>query len=180
MQEAKMEKRKKGWKRELLEWAMVIVAALAIALPIRAAAFSPYVVKGQSMNDTLADREVVFATKFDYLFGGEPDRFDVVICRYPDRRENFVKRVVGLPGDAVAVRDGFLYVNGERYEEGYIAHRPNYRMEDYTVKDGEYFVLGDNRSNSNDSHIIGPLSRKQIIAHVRFVMYPFGKMRSIQ
>jgi len=141
--------------------------------------FEPFVVKGDSMNNTLVNAEVMFTTKFDYLLG-EPRRFDVVICRYPNRDDNFVKRVVGVPGDTVAVRDGFLYVNGELQEEPYITHRPNYTMAEYTVQDGEYFVLGDNRSSSNDSHLIGPLKREQIVSHVRAVFFPFGSIRGVR
>ncbi len=172
-------KPKKSLKRELLEWALTLISAVAIALVIRAVLFEPFVVKGNSMNDTLANGEVMFATKYDYLLG-EPQRFDVVICRYPNRDENFVKRIVGLPGDVVAVRDGYLFVNGERFEEEYIVHRPNYTYDEYTVGPGEYFVLGDNRSNSNDSHYVGTLSRKQIVAHVRSVLLPLGKIRGIE
>ena len=177
MQEGKV---KKSWRREALEWALTFLCALAIALPVRAFVFSPFVVDGHSMNDTLAHHEIMFTTKYDYRFGGNPDRFDVVICRYPGRTENFVKRVVGVPGDKVAVQDGYLYVNGERYEETYITHRPNYQLAAYTVAEDEYFVLGDNRANSNDSHLIGPLKREQIVAHVRCVLFPLSGIRAIQ
>ena len=176
---AKKEKPKKSLKRELVEWAITLGCAVALALLIRAFVFEPFVVKGDSMNDTLVNAEVMFTTKFDYLLG-DPQRFDVVICRYPNRNENFVKRVVGVPGDTVAVREGYLYVNGERCEEEYIVHRPNYTREAYTVQPGEFYVLGDNRSNSNDSHLIGPLKRDQIVAHVRAVLFPFGSIRGIQ
>ncbi len=179
MQATQAEKPKKNWKREALEWALTLLVALALGLSVRHFVFSPFVVLGNSMNDTLADREVMFTTKYDYV-AGNPDRFDVVICHYPGRTENFVKRVVGLPGDTVAVRGGYLYVNGERHEEEYIVHRPNYEMPEYTVQEGEYFVLGDNRSNSNDSHLIGPIARAQIVAHVRAVLFPLGRVRSIQ
>ena len=179
MQATQVEKRKKSWKREALEWGLTFLIALAIALPVRAFVFSPYIVQGHSMMDTLTDRETMFATKYDYLLG-DPARFDVVICRYPGRSETFVKRVAGIPGDTVAVQDGYLYVNGDRYEETYITRRPNYRMEAYTLQEDEYFVLGDNRANSNDSHLVGPIQRKQIIAHVRFVLYPFDRIRGIQ
>lgn len=178
MQRMKAQKVKKGWKREALEWTLTFLCALVIALPIRAFVFTPTVVDGHSMNDTLVDREVIFTTKYDYLFA-DPERFDVVICHYPGRKERFVKRVVGIPGDTVAIQDGYLYVNGERYEEPYITHRPNYQMGAYTVQDGEYFVLGDNRANSNDSHSIGPLKREQVVAHVRSVLFPFNQIRII-
>ncbi len=179
MQEIVVEKKKKSWKREAMEWILTFACAFVVALPIRAFAFEPIAVKGNSMNDTLADQEVMFTTKYDYLLG-DPERFDVVICRYPGRTQNFVKRVVGIPGDTVAVKGGYLYVNGERCEEEYIHHRPNYMMPEYTVQAEEYFVLGDNRANSNDSHLIGPLRRNQIVAHVRSVLYPFGQMRVIE
>ena len=176
---AKKEKPKKNWQREALEWVITLGCAVGLALLIRAFVFEPFVVKGDSMNDTLANAEVMFTTKFDYLLG-EPQRFDVVICHYPNRNENFVKRIVGIPGDTVAVREGFLYVNGELQEEPYITHRPRYTYEDYTVQPGEYFVLGDNRASSNDSHLVGPLKREQIVSHVRAVFFPFGSVRGIK
>jgi len=177
--ETKKEKPPKGWRREALEWAITLGCAVVLALLIRAFVFEPFVVKGDSMNDTLVNAEVMFTTKFEYLLG-EPQRFDVVICRYPNRDENFVKRIVGVPGDTVSVRGGFLYVNGEMQAEPYIVHRPNYAMAAYTVQPGEFFVLGDNRANSNDSHLVGPLKREQIVSHVRAVLFPFGNIRGIQ
>lgn len=171
-------KPRKSWQRELLEWGLAILAAVVIAFLVRAYVFSPYRVDGVSMLETLQDGEMMFTTKYDYILG-EPSRFDVVICRYPGRSEHFVKRLVGLPGDTVAIAGGVLYVNGEAQEEAYITHLPNYTMEAYTLAEDEYFVLGDNRSNSNDSHIIGTLARSQIEAHVRAVYYPFSSIRAI-
>ncbi len=114
-------KPKKSLGREILEWVLTIAAAVAIALVIRTLLFEPVSVDGRSMQDTLQDREIMFVTKPEYVFGGSPQRFDVVICHYPDRgMTNFVKRVVGLPGDTVAFTDGYLYVNGEKYDEPYI------------------------------------------------------------
>ena len=174
----KKEKQKKGWKRELLEWGICLLGAVVIALPVRAFVFEPYKVEGRSMETTLYNAEVMFTTKFDYLFSG-PNRFDVVICNYEGRTEHFVKRVVGLPGDTVAIRDGYLYVNGEKHEETYLSQLIAYNMDETTVPENEYFVLGDNRNNSNDSHILGPLKRNQIVSHVRAVLFPFNQIRSI-
>ncbi|MBO4471138.1 MAG: signal peptidase I, partial [Clostridia bacterium] len=120
--------KKKSTAREILEWILTIIAAVAIALPIRAFAFEMVRVDGKSMNGTLSDGEVMFVSKFDYAStwlslpwwddkgkegavrittGGGPQRFDVVVCRYPGRGDtNFVKRVVGLPGDTVEIREG--------------------------------------------------------------------------
>ena len=177
----KQEKPKKSIQREIFEWIMVFVVAAALAFVVRTFIFEPVRVDGHSMDDTLANGEVMFVTKFDYQFGGEPERFDVVICHYPGRGStNFVKRVVGLPGDTVEVRDGYLYVNDVMYEEPYITHRPDYTMNAYTVPEGMYFVLGDNRSNSNDSHLVGPLARDMIVGHVRCVLLPWGDRRGIE
>ena len=202
----KKQVKKKSVAREILEWVLTIVAAIMIALPIRAFAFEMVRVNGESMNSTLANGEIMFVTKFDYAStwlsfpwqddeakenaarittGGNPQRFDVVVCRYPGRGDtNFVKRVVGMPGDTVEVREGYLYVNGEKYDEPYI--KDEYRtgrlnsFGPYEVPEGEYFVMGDHRNNSNDSRMQGSLPRDMIIGHVRTVLYPFGEIRGIE
>ena len=198
--------KKKTIGREILEWILTIVAAVVIALPLRAFAFEMVRVDGSSMNGTLSSGEIMFVTKFDYAStwlslpwwddkgkeaasrittGGDPKRFDVVVCRYPGRGDtNFVKRVVGLPGDTVELRQGYLYVNGERYEEPYIldeyrsGSRNNFGP--YQVPEGEYFVMGDHRNNSNDSRSQGSLPRNMIIGHARTVLYPFSDIRGIE
>ena len=200
------EKTKKTLTREILEWILTIVAAVAIALPIRAFGFELVRVDGESMDNTLTNGEIMFVTKFDYstawlslpwqdeeakekaariTTGGNPQRFDVVICRYPGRGDtNFVKRVVGLPGDIVEIRDGYLYINGDKQDEPYISDK--YRggrlntFGPYIVPEGEYFVLGDHRNNSNDSRSQGAISRDMIIGHVRTVLYPFNEIRGIE
>ncbi len=176
----KKEKEKKTLAQELREWAVTLLVAIVIALVVRTFLFEPVRVDGSSMSATLANGEVMFVTKPEYLMG-DPQRFDVVICHYPNRgNTNFVKRVVGLPGDTVEIKEGYLYVNGEKYEEPYITHRPDYQLSAYTVPEGQYFLLGDNRSNSNDSHIIGPIDRDMIKGHVRSVFWPLSAWRNIE
>lgn len=167
---------KKGWKKELKEWVVAIVFAVIAALIIRTFIFEPVRVSGGSMKETLQNNEIMIVTKYDYLFG-KPNRFDIVICHYPGRKEAFVKRIVGLPGDTVSMNNGILSVNGVEYEENYITHRPGYTLDEISLADDEYFVLGDNRSNSNDSHIIGPIHRNQILGHSRLVIFPFSNIR---
>lgn len=202
----KKEQKKKTVAREILEWILTVVAAVMIALPIRAFAFELVRVDGISMDSTLANGEIMFVSKYDYATtwlsfpwqnekakeeasrittGGDPKRFDVVICRYPGRGDtNFVKRVVGLPGDTVELKDGYLYVNNEKYDEPYI--RDEYRsgwlntFGPCTVPEGHFFVMGDHRNDSNDSRSQGPLPRSMIVGHVRSVLYPFNEIRGIE
>lgn len=207
----KAKKAKKSVGQEILSWVLTILVAVAAALVIRSIVFEPVRVDGESMDDTLASGEIMFVSKFDYsstwlcfpwqsnadkekatriTFGGNPQRFDVVICRYPGRGDtNFVKRVVGLPGDTIRLENGYLYVKeaGQeeevRYEEPYI--NDEYRIgilnnfSAYTVPEGKYFVMGDHRNNSNDSRSVGPIERNMIVGHVRQVVYPFGQWRAI-
>lgn len=136
-------KEKKPLGKEILSWVITILGAVAAALLIRTFIFEPIRVDGASMNDTLADGEAMFVSKLDYASTwlsfpwqsneqkesaarlttgfGAPRLFDVVIARYPGRGDtNFVKRIVGMPGDRVSIQDGYLYVNGTKYEEAYI------------------------------------------------------------
>ena len=138
----KKEKPKRPLWQEILSWVWPLLGALVIALIVRSVLFEPVKVDGSSMKDTLQDGEIMFVDKTGYssfwvtwpwgtneakeastkwTYFGNPARFDPVVCRYPDRgTTNFVKRVVGLPGDTVEMKDGYLYVNGEKYEEPYI------------------------------------------------------------
>ena len=192
--------------QEILSWVLTILVAVAAALVIRSVIFEPVRVDGESMDDTLANGEIMFVSKLDYssvwltfpwqdeaerekaariTAGSNPERFDVVICRYPGCGDtNFVKRVVGLPGDTVELRDGYLYVNGEKYDEPYIPDEyRSGRMNSfgpYTVPENHFFVLGDHRNNSNDSRYQGALPRDMIIGHVRTVLYPFSGLRGIE
>ena len=199
----KKEKRTVG--QEILSWILTIVVAVVAALVIRSVIFEPVRVDGISMDDTLANGEIMFVSKYDYsstwltlpwqsdedkenapkfTIGEGPQRFDVVICRYPGRGDtNFVKRVVGLPGDTIQVIDGYLYVNGEKMDEPYIndAYRSGHlnTFGPAEVPEGQYFVMGDHRNNSNDSRSVGPIDRNMIVGHVRQVVFPFGQWRSI-
>ena len=177
-------------KKEILSWVLTIAAAVIAALLIRTFIFEPVRVDGSSMADTLHDKEMVFVTKFDYLFG-DPSRQDVVICHYPNRSEYFVKRLIGLPGDTIEIKEDsttaqkVVFINGEPLDEPYLNPKRNASratMEALTLGEDEYFVMGDNRDNSSDSRnigLVGPISRKAIIGHVRFVFFPFNQWRGI-
>ena len=135
--------------QEILSWVLTILVAVAAALVIRSFIFEPVKVDGGSMDDTLANGEIMLVSKYDFsstwlclpwqdedasqqaprITFGTPNRLDVVICRYPARGAvNFVKRIVGLPGDTVELREGFLYINEQQVEEEKDLINPDYRV----------------------------------------------------
>lgn len=180
---------KKRIVAELLSWLKELAIAAVIVLLVAAFLIQPIRVKGESMLDTLQDGEVMLVTKPEYLFG-DPAFGDVVICHYPGRGlEYFVKRVMGLPGDVIEIRDNTVYRNGEALEEPYLTPERNdngFDMAPFSLGEDEYFVMGDNRDWSHDSRNYHPdgtpsaITRKMIRGHVRWVMLPFGSIRTIE
>ena len=183
------DKPKKDAKKEVISWILTIVTAIVAAFLIRTFLFEPIRVDGNSMSDTLHDKELVFVTKPEYYIGS-PSRLDVIICKYPGRHNQyFVKRLIALPGDTVEIRydaaagTNTLYVNGEVVDEPFLTPERNNSNNVYpltTLDENEYFVMGDNRDDSNDSRSIGPISRDQIVGHVQFVFFPFNNIRSVK
>ena len=181
------EKKPVNVKMEILSWILTLGAAVIIALVIRTFLFEPVRVDGHSMDDTLANGEIMFVTKPEYL-AGDPQPGDVVICHYPGRGDtNFVKRVVGVPGDTLMFVDNVLIRNGEVVDEPYLTPSRNqngFSMRPITLGENEYFVCGDNRDNSHDCRnltngVPEAITRDMIIGHVRYVVYPFSDARSI-
>ena len=185
----------KSWKKELLSWVGTLILALAVVLVIRTFIFEPIRVDGSSMADTLQDGELTFVLKAEYLFK-DPDRFDVVICHYPNRRDannplgietktNFVKRVIGLPGETLAIQGNTVYINGQTLEEPFLTperNAVNLSLGPITLGEDEYFMIGDNRYASNDSRNlreVGPIARDEIVGEVKFVFFPFSALRGV-
>ena len=168
--------------KEILSWVVCICGAVLIALLLRLFVFELVRVDGPSMQPTLYKDQTVFVEKLS-VARGKIERFDVVIARYPGREGAYVKRVVGLPGDLIEIRkDGRLYVNGELQEEPYILDSfIEMQYGPYTVPQGCYFVMGDNRNNSLDSRSaeIGPISEDNIVGHALFVVWPINQMKKI-
>src|SRR5579859_1110694 len=166
--------RRRSWVRELLETAILTIA---IFLVVRVA-LQNFKVEGESMMPTLQNGEYILVNKVDYLFHG-PQRGDVIVFRavpagQPDR--DFIKRVIGLPGDTVAVHGGSVYINNRPLAEKYILQRPTYTFPAQRVPKGSYFVLGDNRNNSEDSHLWKWLPRNDIIGKAWVSYWPLNDM----
>ena len=182
-----------GPLRDILE---TIILALIVFLLAREA-IQNFQVEGSSMELTLSDSEFVLVNKLayqevnlgpfdvlvpgwsngDFLFGG-PSRGDVVVFRSPfDETRDFVKRVIGLPGDVVEVRNATVFVNGVALaEEDYVTAPPSYTAQPVTVPPEHYYVMGDNRNASQDSYIFGPIHEDSLVGKVIFRWFPLGKI----
>lgn len=147
-------------------------------------------VKGRSMLPTLENRQWLLVSRLDYRLG-EPQRGDVVICHFPGRYmdkfklfpQYFVKRLIALPGETIEVIDGVVHIDGSPLEETYLEpKRTRFRrnMPPRTLGDDEYYVMGDNRDNSNDSRRVGALKRKALIGKVQAVLFPFKAIRKFR
>ena len=196
-QAIKKEKEKqKTLQQKIMSWVWTILAALVIAFALRMFVVELIRVDGTSMTNTLQNGEIVVVSKLAYLTG-EPQRNDIVICRYPNRVDStlnlgaamaidfhtlFVKRLVGLPGDTVQIYNGKLYVNGEVVPDPeFMGSVPR----DYGPRRlgaDEYFVMGDNRYSSHDSRAddVGPISRGAIMGKVDSVLFPWANHRGVE
>jgi len=140
-------------KTALREFLIIIVLAAVIYLGARGT-IQTYEVFMTSMEPNFHEGQRVVVNKASYWgWVGEPERGDVIIFKAPnDSEEDYIKRVIGLPGDTVEVKNSAVYVNDVKLDESYLMSSPNYNMAKKKVPEGKYFVLGDNRNQSNDSH----------------------------
>jgi signal peptidase I len=131
-----------------------------------------FVVIGSSMQPSFHEGERVVASKLSYKLH-EPERGDVIVFRPPDGgEEDYIKRIIGLPGEIVEVKDGVVYVDNQSLDEPYIKGPPSYSYSTEIVPENEYWVLGDNRNNSNDSHTGWTVPRENIIGKAWLVIWP--------
>ena len=131
-------------------------------------------VEGLSMEPTLHNNQYLIVNKLSYRFT-EPQRGDIVVFRFPhDPRRDFIKRIVALPGEAVEVRSGRVFINEQLLDEPYVRSPPLYGYSRRVVPDDEYFVLGDNRNNSSDSAAWGWLPQEYVIGKAWFSYWPLA------
>jgi signal peptidase I len=161
-----------GWLREALE---TIIPAVLVALLINLFLAQATWVYGQSMEPTLHTYQRLVIEKISYRLH-PPRRGDVVVLKLPEptTRDMLIKRVVGLPGETIEIRDGQVWINRQPLTEPYLARDTNGSMAPRIVPEGSVFVLGDNRGASNDSRYFGPVSLDQIVGHAVFSYWPPG------
>jgi signal peptidase I len=162
-----------GWMmlRELVE---TIVLALIIFLLMRQV-IQNYRIESHSMEPNFAEGQFILVNKLAYVFG-EPSRGDVVVFHNPrNEREDYIKRIIGLPGDTVEIVDGQVRVNGQAIEEPFIANknRAGERFGPLIVDPGYLFVMGDNRPNSSDGRSFGPLDQELVVGQAWLRVWPF-------
>jgi len=169
-------------RKELRVWTRDLLIAIGLALVIIVFLYQPVKVEGTSMAPLLSDQERIFINKFVYRF--EPiERGDVVVFWYPlDHTKSFIKRVVGLPGETVEIRQGVLYVNGKVIPEPYVPpqYEDNSDYGPYPVPPGNFFVLGDHRISSNDSRVFGPVPSHYIYGRAVFAYWPVDHFGSLE
>jgi len=167
----------------IYDWIPTLVMALLIALFLRSYVVAAFYIPSKSMEPTLLVHDRLIADKLSFsLKFGELKRGDVVIFHPPPEaganqiEKDYIKRVIGLPGDTVAVHDGTVWVNGVALDEPYIQSPPDYYLEEQIVPSDSVFVLGDNRNNSKDSHAWGFLPIKNIQGRALFIFWPPGRI----
>lgn len=174
-------------KSDIIEWGehmkyikefMPYVVIILLVVLLRSYIITPVQVDGKSMMPTLQNNDVLLLKKFDRNF----DRFRIVVLDY--QGERLIKRIIGLPGEHIAYRDNKLYINGVETEETF-SHEETY---DFDLKnlgydvipEGHYLVLGDNRINSMDGRLFGPVEKKQLKGIVDFSLFPFSSFGTIK
>lgn len=156
----------------------VIVLAVGIFLIVYLLILRPHKIKGQSMHPTFPDAEYLLTEKVSY-YREDPRRGDVIVFKPPISEDEFIKRVIALPGETVMVINGKVFVNDKQLKEDYIKVDTNSGAflsegEKYVVPEGNYFVMGDNRPHSSDSRAWGPITKKVITGKAWLIYYPFN------
>ena len=179
-------RREPGIIREILGWIFYIIVILVLTYVIITYVGQRTSVSGASMETTLSDGDQLLVDKLSYRFQ-DPKRFDIIVFPYQyEENVYYIKRIIGLPGETVQVKDGYVYINGEKLESDIygkeVMQSAGIAAEPITLGDDEYFVLGDNRNNSSDSRdpSVGILKRKDLLGRAWVRIYPFDKVGVIR
>ena len=160
------------WLKENIVFLIILTAIIIIRIFF----FSPIRVNGTSMYPTLQDKEFMILNKISLKQG--INRFDIVVVQ-DNNNKYIIKRVIGLPGESVMYKDNKLYINGKVVEDNYSKTTTN-DFDNVVLGENEYFVMGDNRTVSKDSRIIGPVNIKNIKGKTNLIIFPFNKMGTVE
>ncbi|MBO4901996.1 MAG: signal peptidase I [Lachnospiraceae bacterium] len=172
---------KPSLKREIMEWIIVIEVAVILAVVLNMFLIVNAVIPSASMETTIMTGDRIFGNRLAYM-KKDPARGDIVIFKFPDdEKQLFIKRLIGMPGETLEMKDGIVYINGEALDEPYLATIPYGDYGPVTVPEGAYFVMGDNRNNSADSRYWKQpfVYREKILGKAVFCYFPvsdFGKI----
>ncbi|ASK63509.1 signal peptidase I [Virgibacillus phasianinus] len=180
-------------KNEWFDWVKALLIAFALAFIVRMFFFAPIVVDGPSMQPTLHNHDQMIVNKFIYNVS-EPERFDIIVF-HATPEQDFIKRVIGLPGEHVAVKDDVLYIDGKPVKEPFLQEikdqkKPNqtltgdFKLEEIpggyeTIPEGYVLVLGDNRNNSADSRVLGLIPEDTIVGKTSFIYWPLDRFHML-
>lgn len=171
-------KKNTGKKSVLMEWGLSLVIAIILAMVIKTFLFEPTRIKGTSMNMTLQDDDRVIVNKIGLKFRAL-QRGDIIVMKF-DEKHDYIKRVIGVPGENVQIIDGKVYINGKVLDEPYIYgdFTESINGFEWKLKEDEYFVMGDNRKpgGSTDSRVFGPVNINRIKGVASFRFYPFNNI----
>ena len=169
----------------IFELLKIVVISLVIIIPIRYFLIQPFYVKGASMEPTFYDHEYLIIDEITYRLH-QPSRGDVIVFRYPrNPQEYFIKRVIGLPGEKVQIKDGRITIFNKEHADGFLldeAYLPSdvktYSLTEdaVTLGDNEFWVMGDNRNASKDSRSFGPVDKSFLVGRVLFRGFPFDRV----
>ncbi len=155
--------------KDILE---VVIAAVLITVVIRSLIVETFVVQGPSMEPTLVNGERLLVSKLAYRFN-KPQRGDVVVLQYPlDQSRDYIKRIVAVEGDTVELRLGRLYVNGILQQESYVRFPGLFNMPSVVIPEHTVFVMGDHRTDSEDSRFFGPVDIELLKGKAIFIIWP--------
>ncbi|QYX32039.1 signal peptidase I [Sphaerospermopsis torques-reginae] len=169
----------RGWQENLT----LIAIALTLALLIRTFIAEPRLIPSESMYPTLHTGDRLVVEKVSYRFH-PPETGDIVVFETPpelqrrgyDKNQAFIKRIIGKPGEVISVANGKVYLNGEPLQEDYIAEPPNQPFPTVKIPEDEFFVMGDNRNDSNDSRYWGFLPQQNLIGRATFRFWPLDRI----
>ncbi|CUH95628.1 putative membrane protein [Propionispora sp. 2/2-37] len=169
------------FRKEVKDWVISILIAVVLAFFIRYFIVELYMVEGPSMRPTLVNGERLVVNKFIYRFK-LPERGEILVFRYPeDPSRDFIKRVIGVAGDTIEIKDGRVFRNGQLLNEPYILEKTNGSYPLATIPEGTVFVMGDNRNNSEDSRFsdVGFVPLELIKGKAVMVFWPFAQLKTL-